>query len=391
MTALASSSASASLVEAFDLRPRQRRPRLAEPSTARSARLLAPPYSRPGWTSASPLPAPVPRPPPSASPRARSARPSPAAASRGGRSRGTSSSGRASPASSARPSPSRVTRTWSSSSASAPGPTTAGWRRVRCARPPPWPRARRPGPRTSCSTSRLPHPSEVQAVAEGVLLGSYRYQAYRTSPQPAALGRVAVAVAPDAEGSAATLRAGLAAGLRRAEATNLVRDLVNEPGGMLTAVEFAARAKAEGAANGVKVTVRDEAALRRMGFGGLLAVNRGSVEPPRFVELAYEPRRATPQHADGRAGGQGGDLRLGRPVDQDQRRHGVDEGRHGRRRGGAGRPRRLPRPRRARAGAGLHPPDRQHAGRRRRPVWATSSPTTAGPPPRCSTPMPRAG
>jgi leucyl aminopeptidase len=136
-------------------------------------------------------------------------------------------------------------------------------------------------------------PAEVQAVAEGVLLGSYRYQAYRTSPQPTALGRIAVAVAPDAEGSAATLRAGLAAGLRRAEATNLVRDLVNEPGGMLTAVEFAARAKAEGAANGLKVTVRDEAALRRMGFGGLLAVNRGSVEPARFVELAYEPRRAT--------------------------------------------------------------------------------------------------
>jgi leucyl aminopeptidase len=29
-----------------------------------------------------------------------------------------------------------------------------------------------------------------------------------------------------------------------------------------------------------------------MGFGGLLAVNQGSVQPPRFVELAYDPPRA---------------------------------------------------------------------------------------------------
>ena len=132
----------------------------------------------------------------------------------------------------------------------------------------------------------------LQAVAEGVQLGGYRFQAYRTSPQPQALAKGHLVVGDSVDATPAALRAALAAGLRRGEATNLCRDLVNEPGGMLTAAEFADRAKVEGAANGLKVTVRDEAALRRMGFGGLLAVNQGSVQPPRFVELAYDPPRA---------------------------------------------------------------------------------------------------
>ena len=38
---------------------------------------------------------------------------------------------------------------------------------------------------------------------------------------------------------------------------------------------------------------RREAAFGKLGFGGLLAVNRGSTEPPRFVELAYDPPEAT--------------------------------------------------------------------------------------------------
>jgi leucyl aminopeptidase len=42
-------------------------------------------------------------------------------------------------------------------------------------------------------------------------------------------------------------------------------------------------------ASGVKVKVLDEAAIRKAGYEGVLAVNRGSENPPRFVELTYEP------------------------------------------------------------------------------------------------------
>jgi leucyl aminopeptidase len=69
---------------------------------------------------------------------------------------------------------------------------------------------------------------------------------------------------------------------------------VNEPGGVLTAPEFAKRARALARQGGATCTVHDERAIARLGLGGLVAVNRGSVVPPRFVELAYDPPGATP-------------------------------------------------------------------------------------------------
>jgi leucyl aminopeptidase len=68
---------------------------------------------------------------------------------------------------------------------------------------------------------------------------------------------------------------------------------VNEPGGALTAPVFAERTVTAAKGTRVTVTVHDEKAIRRLGFGGLLAVNQGSTVPPRFVELAWDPPGAT--------------------------------------------------------------------------------------------------
>jgi leucyl aminopeptidase len=76
-----------------------------------------------------------------------------------------------------------------------------------------------------------------------------------------------------------------------AGAVTMVRDLVNEPGGSLTPDKLAKRAVAEGAAAGFEVEVWDEKAARRERLGGLLGVNRGSAQPPRFLLLRYEPEK----------------------------------------------------------------------------------------------------
>lgn len=134
-------------------------------------------------------------------------------------------------------------------------------------------------------------PEHATAIAEGAALGAYRYAGHRsTPPKDRALEEVLVVDPAGKAGKAC--KAAVAAGARRAEATNLVRDLVNEPGGALTAPVFAERAAAVAAANGVECKVHDEKAIRRLGLGGLLAVNRGSEVPPRFVELAWDPPRA---------------------------------------------------------------------------------------------------
>src|SRR5262249_25360843 len=80
-------------------------------------------------------------------------------------------------------------------------------------------------------------------------------------------------------------------GVRVSEAVALARDLVNEPGGSLTAPVLADRAKEVADAAGLRVSVLDEKGVRAEKLGGLLGVNRGSELPPRFVELAWEPDR----------------------------------------------------------------------------------------------------
>ncbi|MEJ5254347.1 MAG: leucyl aminopeptidase [Acidimicrobiales bacterium] len=135
-------------------------------------------------------------------------------------------------------------------------------------------------------------PSEDQAAAteaivEGILLAGYRFSRYRSEPPPPSLERVVLAGAPsvaDDDGEAAIERA-----RRVAEAVALARDLVNTPGGELTPALFAEAAVEVAERENLRVTVLGPDEIAEAGLGGLLGVNRGSLNPPRFVELSYEP------------------------------------------------------------------------------------------------------
>ena len=72
-----------------------------------------------------------------------------------------------------------------------------------------------------------------------------------------------------------------------ARVARLVRDLGNTPSNDMLPSDFADRVMKEAKARGVKVTVLDKKAIRKERMGGLLAVNRGSVEEPRVVVLEY--------------------------------------------------------------------------------------------------------
>ncbi|MEJ7584461.1 MAG: leucyl aminopeptidase [Acidimicrobiales bacterium] len=127
----------------------------------------------------------------------------------------------------------------------------------------------------------------AQALVEGLALGAYRYDHYRTEDTSA---NSIEAVAVLGRGGR-RLQAAMDKGASIAGAVILARDLVNEPGGSLTAPVLAERAVAVAEAAGLAVTVLDEKAIAEQGMGGLLGVSRGSQQPPRFVELAWEPAR----------------------------------------------------------------------------------------------------
>ena len=123
-----------------------------------------------------------------------------------------------------------------------------------------------------------------RALAEGVVLGAYGYTALKSDPTEAKLRRVDVA-----GGAGARARGEIEQGAAVAAGQCLARDLVNEPGGSLTAPALAARTAEIGRAAGLGVKVWTSAEIKRRKLGGLLGVNRGSTNPPRFVELAHTP------------------------------------------------------------------------------------------------------
>ncbi|HEY2953874.1 MAG TPA: leucyl aminopeptidase [Candidatus Eisenbacteria bacterium] len=127
----------------------------------------------------------------------------------------------------------------------------------------------------------------AQAVAEGVVLGSYRFTAYRGEGQGRPLKRVEI-LERDA-GLARSLAPAVARGAAWASATCLARDLASTPGQDLTPEMLAERAREIAGKAGARIEVLGVPELEALGMGALLAVGRGSVHPPRFLVLEREP------------------------------------------------------------------------------------------------------
>ena len=127
----------------------------------------------------------------------------------------------------------------------------------------------------------------AQAVVEGLVLASYRFTAHKSEAPKGGLARVVLTASAANE---STVRAGVTRGRVTADAVTLGRDLANTPPAYLTARHMAERAERIAADCGLEVEVFGKDELERMGCGGMLGVNQGSVEPPRLVKLVYSPR-----------------------------------------------------------------------------------------------------
>ena len=136
----------------------------------------------------------------------------------------------------------------------------------------------------------------AQALAEGAILAGYRFGAHKSSGEAdrlAALVVAGVGIEPE------VLEEGVRRGTVVAGATCFARDLVNEPPSLMTPQQLGVEAEAYlGAREGMTVEVWEEARIEEESLGGLLAVARGSAEPPRLVLARYRP--ADPVEVDGR-------------------------------------------------------------------------------------------
>jgi leucyl aminopeptidase len=130
-------------------------------------------------------------------------------------------------------------------------------------------------------------PGAEGAAVEGYLLGQYRFDRHLSEPKPSKTESLTL-LGVDDEGFALAERGVVVAG-----AVALARDLVNESPVHKPPAEIARIATEAGEAAGVRVEVWDEDRIEAEDLGGLRGVSLGAHQPPRLVQMWYEPAGAT--------------------------------------------------------------------------------------------------
>ena len=129
----------------------------------------------------------------------------------------------------------------------------------------------------------------VGAVAEGALLSAYRFNKYRSNDHQGGRLRTLI-LGRTASGRSPALTQAVRKAKAAVSAVCLARDLVNEPASTATATYLSEQAAAHCRGEGLKVEVWGKRKIEQMKLAGLLAVNQGSREEPRFLHMRYKPK-----------------------------------------------------------------------------------------------------
>ncbi|WP_319922079.1 leucyl aminopeptidase [Neobacillus dielmonensis] len=127
----------------------------------------------------------------------------------------------------------------------------------------------------------------AHAVGEAFALASYHFEGYRQkSNEPER--KVETLTIYNESVEEEDLRASVMVGYAFGTGTNSARSLVNTPGNLLTATDLANYAADLGAKYQFEVEVLDKPEIEKLGMGAFLAVNQGSIEPPKMIVLKYQ-------------------------------------------------------------------------------------------------------
>ncbi|PJA45885.1 leucyl aminopeptidase, partial [Candidatus Uhrbacteria bacterium CG_4_9_14_3_um_filter_50_9] len=127
----------------------------------------------------------------------------------------------------------------------------------------------------------------ARAITEGVVLASYRFGIY-VKPQKKQVDAFEIVTSDGRAVRSAEL--GIEDGEIGAEGAIFARDLVNMPANDMLPETLVEKAKEIGVGKGsIRVRVYDQEKLEKMGAGSLLAVAKGSDNPPYLVHMIYTP------------------------------------------------------------------------------------------------------
>ncbi len=145
----------------------------------------------------------------------------------------------------------------------------------------------------------------AQAIAEGTLLGLYKFDTYRSNGNGGDDAGTAdrevqsVTIVERDAGTVNDLTAGVSVGTVLAESTMLARDLVNHPANVMTPTKMADMAREVAESVGLELDVMDRDRMREHGMGAFLGVAQGSEEPPKLIVMTY---RGDPDNPDNNLG-----------------------------------------------------------------------------------------
>ncbi|HEX7410806.1 MAG TPA: hypothetical protein VF298_01570, partial [Bacteroidales bacterium] len=125
---------------------------------------------------------------------------------------------------------------------------------------------------------------EAKAYCEGMLLGNYQFLKYRADAgeKSFTLQQIQL-ICPTVSAKEITAINQLA------KAVYKCRDMVNEPLSAINASGLAEAFGEMGSEDGIKIEVLTKSRIEALKMGGLLAVNKGSLDPPTFTIMEWKP------------------------------------------------------------------------------------------------------
>ena len=134
-------------------------------------------------------------------------------------------------------------------------------------------------------TSDNAYKGAIEDFAEGLLLSFYSFKKYKTKEEKGEKNNypAMLLLYGDIDDSEIEWLIDLT------DAAYFTRDLINEPVNHLNATALAGEIKKIGDSAGFKVEVLTKGKIEALKMGGLLAVNKGSVDPPVFCILEWHP------------------------------------------------------------------------------------------------------
>ena len=127
-----------------------------------------------------------------------------------------------------------------------------------------------------------------QAVAEGAILGLYRFLKYKTNEVNERKKDIrTITLVSETTAAVKALKKGVRTGAVIADSVMMARDMVSSPPRDMTPTAIAGKAREIARQFGLKLQVLERDRMQKLGMGALLGVASGSAQPPKFIIVEY--------------------------------------------------------------------------------------------------------